>query len=119
MGNAELIGGILVEGLSGLAGRQPLIREVRGMGLMIGIQFEDAETADAVEVACFERGALVLRAGDSAIRLAPPLVINEAQAATGLRIFEAACADVAEQGPAAFRSHVGAHEAGPESPETA
>jgi 4-aminobutyrate aminotransferase len=98
MANAAQVGGFLLSGLRDLAGRQPLIREVRGLGLMIGIEFEDAETADAVEVACFERGALVLRAGDAVIRMAPPLVINEGQATTGLRIFEEACADVAHRG---------------------
>jgi 4-aminobutyrate aminotransferase len=119
LANAEQVGGFLLEGLRDLAARQPLIREVRGLGLMIGIEFEDAETADAVEVACFERGALVLRAGDSVIRMAPPLVINEAQATTGLAIFEDACAAVAREGAPSFASHVGPHEAGPESPETA
>jgi 4-aminobutyrate aminotransferase len=93
--NTVGVGGFLLDGLRVLAARQPLIREVRGLGLMIGVEFEDAETADAVEVACFERGALVLRAGDATIRMAPPLVITEAQAATGLRIFEEACAEVA------------------------
>jgi 4-aminobutyrate aminotransferase len=119
MANAEQVGGFLLTGLRDLAGRQPLIRDVRGLGLMIGIEFEDAETADAVEVACFERGALLLRAGDSVIRIAPPLVINEAQAATGLAILQEACAVVAREGPTAFGSHVGSHEAGPDSPETA
>jgi 4-aminobutyrate aminotransferase len=119
MDNAKRVGEFLMKGLRGLAARQPLIREVRGLGLMIGVDFADAETADAVEVACFERGALVLRAGDSAIRMAPPLVINQTQAATGLAIFEEACADVAKRGTEAFRSHVGPHEAGPEDTETA
>src|SRR5207253_9744556 len=66
--NAERMGTRLLDGLRAVAGRQPLIREVRGLGLMIGIEFENAETADAVEVACFLRGALVLRAGDAAVR---------------------------------------------------
>jgi 4-aminobutyrate aminotransferase len=98
MGNAEKMGAFLLEGLRDLADRQPLIREVRGLGLMIGIEFEDAAVADAVEVTAFRRGALLLRAGDAVIRMAPPLVINEAQAATGLAIFEDACAAVAAQG---------------------
>ena len=86
---------------------------------MIGVEFEDAETADAVEVASFLRGALVLRAGDAAVRMAPPLLISRAQASSGLRIFEEACLDVSRVGPGAFRRAVGPHEAGPESPETA
>lgn len=97
MANAEKMGGLLMEGLRGVAGRQPMVREVRGLGLMIGIEFADPATADAVEVAAFERGALLLRAGDSVIRIAPPLVIDQAQVATGLAIFEEACAAVAAE----------------------
>ena len=41
-----------------------------------------------------ERGLLVLRAGDAAIRMAPPLVLDRARAETGLRIFDEACQDV-------------------------
>src|SRR5256885_6656881 len=59
MANAEQIGAFLLNGLRDLAGRQSLIPAVRGVGLVIGIEFEDAETADAVEGGWFERGALV------------------------------------------------------------
>ena len=86
---------------------------------MIGVGFDDARSADAVEVACFRKGALVLRAGDAAIRIAPPLIINRAQAETGLRIFEEGCAEVARLGTSAFAALAGPHEAGPEAPETA
>jgi 4-aminobutyrate aminotransferase len=93
--NAATVGAFLLEELRGLAARQPLITAVRGLGLMLGIEFADAETADAVEIQCFHRGVLTLRAGDSTIRMSPPLLINRAQASTGLRIFAEACADVA------------------------
>jgi 4-aminobutyrate aminotransferase len=93
--NAEQVGSQLMAELSDLRARQSMIKEVRGLGLMIGVDFASAEIADAVEQACFRRGALVLRAGDAAIRIAPPLVISSQQAATGVRIFEQACAEVA------------------------
>jgi 4-aminobutyrate aminotransferase len=93
--NASDVGGFLLDGLRALAGWQALIRAVRGLGLMIGVEFADAETADAVEIRCFQHGVLTLRAGDSTIRMSPPLVINREQAAMGLRVFEEACADVA------------------------
>jgi 4-aminobutyrate aminotransferase len=96
--NAEQVGSQLMSELSDLAARQPMIKEVRGLGLMIGVDFHSSEVADAVEHACFERGALVLRAGDAAIRISPPLVIDSAQAATGARIFDEACAEVAASG---------------------
>jgi 4-aminobutyrate aminotransferase len=93
--NSAAIGATILAGLKDLQMRRPSIVEVRGRGLMIGIQFETGEMADAVELACLRRGLLVLRAGDSAIRMAPPLVLNAAQAAVGMRIFEEACAEVA------------------------
>jgi 4-aminobutyrate aminotransferase len=92
--NARIVGGFLLQGLSALRERHRGITEVRGLGLMIGVDFESAETADAVEMACLHRGLLVLRAGDTAIRMAPPLVLDRARAETGLRIFDQACADV-------------------------
>jgi len=94
--NSAVIGASILEGLKELQSRRPVIAQVRGRGLMIGVEFESGETADAVELACFQKGLLVLRAGDSTIRMAPPLVLNQAQALTGLRLFEEACAEVAE-----------------------
>jgi 4-aminobutyrate aminotransferase len=95
--NASTVGGNIIESLRGLASRQPLIREVRGLGMMIGVEFADGDTADAVELACFRRGLLTLRAGDATIRISPPLVLNSEQATNGLSIFEQACAEVAER----------------------
>jgi len=93
--NVAHVGPHLLEGLGELDRRQTLIRDVRGRGLMIGVDFQNGETADAVELACLRRGLLVLRAGDSVIRIAPPLVVRHDQARVGLRIFEEACAEVA------------------------
>jgi 4-aminobutyrate aminotransferase len=93
--NASTVGGVLLDGLRALAARQPLIREVRGLGMMIGVEFADGDSADAVELACFRRGLLTLRAGDATIRISPPLMLNAEQASNGLAIFEAACAEVA------------------------
>ena len=93
--DAARVGGSMLERLREIAGRQPIITAVRGLGLMLGIEFADGATADAVEIDCFRHGVLTLRAGDSTIRMSPPLVINEEQATTGLRIFEEACDRVA------------------------
>jgi 4-aminobutyrate aminotransferase len=92
--NAEKVGGQLLDGLRALAARGGLIEDVRGIGLMIGLEFADHDTAAAVEDACFRRGLLVLGAGDSAVRMSPPLVLREDQAEAGLRIFEEALAEV-------------------------
>lgn len=93
MANARAVGSFLVDGLAELQDREPAIQEVRGLGLMIGVEFPSPQVADAVEIAAFKRGLLVLRAGDSAIRIAPPLVITREQASTGLRLFEQACTE--------------------------
>ena len=92
--NAAKVGAHLLDGLRALAERQSLVQDVRGMGLMIGVEFADGATADAVEVACFRRGLLTLRAGDSTIRMSPPLVVTADQADTGLALFEEACAEI-------------------------
>ena len=96
--NASSIGAGILSGLRDLQARQAAIRDVRGKGLMIGVEFASGETADAIEMACFRRGLLVLRAGDATIRMAPPLVLRSDQAQAGLRIFEEACAAVAAAG---------------------
>jgi 4-aminobutyrate aminotransferase len=116
--NAADIGGGLMEGLRDSASRVRLIQEVRGLGLMIGIDFADAEIADAVEIGCFKRGLLTLRAGDHAIRMSPPLLITAEQALTGLRLFEESCAEVAIGGPG-VNAPLTVSEAGPQDPEGA
>jgi 4-aminobutyrate aminotransferase len=117
--NAAEVGTGLLDGLRELKRRQGLIKDVRGLGLMIGIEFESDRVADAVEIGCFRRGVLTLRAGDATVRMSPPLVLTEEQAAAGLRIFEEVCAEVAEGGPEAFDPATRGGEAGPGEPEGA
>jgi 4-aminobutyrate aminotransferase len=93
-GNAEHIGSTLLDALRAQAERTEMIEDVRGLGLMIGVEFATGEIAGLVEAACFRRGLLVLRAGDKAIRISPPLVVGSEQATTGLRLFEEACGEV-------------------------
>jgi 4-aminobutyrate aminotransferase len=91
--NAERIGSFLLDGLREMQARRPLIKEVRGLGMMIGIEFEDHDTMIAVEQAAFRRGLLVLGAGDDVIRMCPPLVFRRDQAETALEVFEEAVAE--------------------------
>jgi 4-aminobutyrate aminotransferase len=93
--NAATVGDLLMEGLRELQTRQPLLTEIRGRGLMIGIDFPDHDTAAAVEQACFRRGLLVLTCGERAIRFAPALTITADQARTAIEILAAACDEVA------------------------
>ena len=94
MDNATEVGGVLLDGLREIARRHPSIREVRGLGMMIGVAFPDHDHADAVEKAAFRRGLLVLGAGDDAVRVSPPLVLRRDQAETALEVFEDAVAEV-------------------------
>jgi 4-aminobutyrate aminotransferase len=91
--NAERVGSFLLDGLREIQGRRPLIKDVRGRGLMIGIEFEDHDTMIAVEQAAFRRGLLVLGAGDDVVRMCPPLVFRRDQAETALEVFEEAVAE--------------------------
>jgi 4-aminobutyrate aminotransferase len=91
--NAERVGSFLLDGLRGMQARRPLIKQVRGLGLMIGIQFQNHDTMIAVEQAAFRRGLLVLGAGDDVVRMCPPLVFRTDQAETALEVFEEAVAE--------------------------
>ena len=91
--NAERVGSFLLDGLRDMQARRPLIKEVRGLGLMIGIEFQDHDTMIAVEQAAFRRGLLVLGAGDDVVRMCPALVFRRDQAETALEVFEEAVAE--------------------------
>ena len=100
--NAADVGAYVIDRLRELQERHRLIGEVRGRGLMIGIELvrdrqtkERAETErDAVVAAMFERGVLSLGAGKNAIRLSPPLVLTKSQAEVAVRVFDAALTEV-------------------------
>jgi 4-aminobutyrate aminotransferase len=103
---ALLEGGLIANagqrGDQGLRGLRPLVehypelvRDVRGKGLMIGIQFDSGDTAEAVQMQAFERGLLVLEAGDDCVRMSPALVVSAEEMATAIRIFGEAIAHVA------------------------
>ena len=67
--------------------------DARGLGLMIGVEFDTAERADTVANLCFRRGLLVLECGTQAIRISPPLILTRAQADAVATVFIAACED--------------------------
>ena len=97
-----LIDNAAARGDQALAGLRPLIdrfdglvTDVRGKGLMLGVEFDTAEHAEAVQWACFERGLLVLECGKSSVRMSPALTVSEGEMSTALRIFAEAVAQVA------------------------
>jgi 4-aminobutyrate aminotransferase len=94
--NAGIRGREIQDGLRPLLASHPeLVKDVRGKGLMIGIQFDSGDTADAVQMQAFDRGLLVLEAGDDCVRMSPPLVVTQAEAATAVRLFTEAVDHVA------------------------
>jgi 4-aminobutyrate aminotransferase len=95
MENAVEVGGVLLEGLGRLQAEYPMILDVRGLGLMIGVQLPDHDHMVAVEEAGFRRGLLVLGCGDDVVRMSPPLVFRRDQAETALQVFGEALAEVA------------------------
>ena len=78
--NAAKVGAHLLSSLAELEATQPLLTQVRGRGLMIGLDLPDHDHAVALEQACFCRGLLVLTCGERSVRLAPPLVVTVEQA---------------------------------------
>jgi 4-aminobutyrate aminotransferase len=101
--NAGLRGRQIMDGLRPLLDRHPgIVRDVRGKGLMIGIQFDSGDTAEAVQMQAFDRGLLVLEAGDDCVRMSPPLVLTDAEADSGVRIFSEAVEAVAAHRAAAL-----------------
>jgi acetylornithine/N-succinyldiaminopimelate aminotransferase len=74
-GNARKVGQYLMKALDGLKNKYSFIKEVRGMGLLVAVEF-DSEIAQDVLMACLEKGLLVNRVKPNAIRLVPPLIIG-------------------------------------------
>lgn len=98
MKNAAEVGNYALDALHEIEVRHPSIGEVRGIGLMIGVEFvmnkvskePGKELRDAVVKYAFERGLINLGCGRSTIRIAPPLSISKSEMDDGLKIFEEA-----------------------------
>jgi 4-aminobutyrate aminotransferase len=96
--NAQARGEQLMSGLRQLQERYPRIGDVRGLGLMVGVEFTDPQgkpdkkSAKAVQQACKEERLLLLTCGtwDNTIRVIPPLVVTTEQIEDGLARFERA-----------------------------
>ncbi len=86
MANAAVMGERLLAGVRTLADRHPTIGDVRGLGLMVGLEFvrdratrePHGDLVDRLVRLAFERGLLLLGCGPSSLRLAPPLVVTAA-----------------------------------------
>ena len=98
MQNAAEVGKYTLEKLTEMQTRHPSIGAVRGIGLMIGIEFvKDRETREPAEVLrdkvvdyAFDRGLLTLGCGTSVIRVSPALCITKSEIDEGLAILDEA-----------------------------
>ncbi|WP_055699810.1 MULTISPECIES: aspartate aminotransferase family protein [Streptomyces] len=103
-GNARRVGGLLIERLRAICAQLPVVREVRGRGLMIGIELVEPgtdrphpEAAAAVLEAAREGGLLIGKGGGhdtSVLRVAPPMSLTVAEAEEGAAILERALRSV-------------------------
>lgn len=83
--NATKMGNMLKKGLEELVGKKGVI-DVRGLGLMIGLEFDTRVRREKKIVELFKSGLLTLGAGQKSLRIIPPLVITKKQIEQGLEI---------------------------------
>jgi 4-aminobutyrate aminotransferase len=96
MANAAAVGDYLKERLTALRARHAVIGDVRGLGLMIGVDLEraggshapDGKLRDEAMQRCFEKGLLLLSCGESTLRFCPPLIVNREEVDTAVQIFD-------------------------------
>lgn len=98
--HAARVGALLKDRTTALKGRHAAIGDVRGLGLMVGVEFADGSGApdgklrDRVMQKCFELGLLLLSCGQSTLRFCPPLIVSDAEVETAVEIFDQAIAAV-------------------------
>ena len=103
--NAAKVGGKILERLNGWKKTHALVGDVRGRGLMIGVELVKDKTTrepasalrNRVEELCFGRGLMILGCGETSIRLCPPLVVSEQEATVALDILEDALTQVEKE----------------------
>jgi 4-aminobutyrate aminotransferase len=109
-GNAERVGKLLREGLDDLGDRHEIVGDVRGKGLMVGVELvvdgttktPNPAAASEVMEGCRRRGVLVGKGGmhGSVLRLAPPLTLTEDEARRAVGVLDEAITDAESAGRA-------------------
>lgn len=85
LSNSQKIGDMLLKNFVDIVGINGLI-DARGIGLMIGLEFDTKVTRDFMVNNLFKKGLLILPAGMKSIRIMPPLIINEEEAMKGFSL---------------------------------
>jgi 4-aminobutyrate aminotransferase len=96
VGNAREVGAHMLERMQTWPAKYRIVGDVRGRGLMIGIEIVEDQASkaragrerDAILKLAFERGLLCLGAGPNTIRLSPPLIVSQRQADIAMNILE-------------------------------
>ncbi|MBV9243049.1 MAG: acetyl ornithine aminotransferase family protein [Acidobacteria bacterium] len=98
--NSREVGAYLKAGLDELKDKYECIGDVRGLGMMLGVEFvtdkqtlkPDAELRDRIEMACYKNGLIILGCGNNSIRWSPPLILANQHVDVALEIFDRAIA---------------------------
>ncbi|HEX7729338.1 MAG TPA: acetyl ornithine aminotransferase family protein [Terracidiphilus sp.] len=103
--NAARVGALIKDRLEGWKKTHPLVGDVRGRGLMLGVELVKnkttrepaSEVRNRVEYLAFEKGLLVLGCGETTLRLCPPLILSEEEATVAIDILEEALMQAEEE----------------------
>ena len=92
--NSVKMGGYLKEKLEGMKKANPSMLDVRGLGLMIGVEFADSETVKKILSFCLSKQLILISCGtrDQVVRFIPPLIVTKEQIDTALNVFGEAVA---------------------------
>jgi 4-aminobutyrate aminotransferase len=109
--NAAKVGEFMLERLRGWKDSHPLVGDVRGRGLMIGIELVKDKTTrepagelrNRVEGRAFEKGLMILGCGETSLRLCPPLIVSKEEATVALDILEESLTEVEKEYEEAHR----------------
>ncbi len=93
--NAETMGNYFKDKLNELKGKYNFIKEVRGKGLMLGVEIEPvANGAKGILLKCMDKGLLIGTAGENVLRFLPPLIVQKKEIDKGLTILEEVLANI-------------------------
>ena len=106
MANASRMGAYIIRNTSDWRKRHRIVGDIRGKGLMVGIEFvqhQDSkekapELRNRIVQMAFQKGLLLLGAGENSIRLAPPLMLEEEQAEFAVATLDACISAVEGKG---------------------
>ncbi len=86
--NVRKIGNYIMKRLREMKRKNAIITDVRGLGLMVGVEFSKEIYKEIIPKIAFKKGLLLLGCGKKTIRIAPPLIITKEEVDKGLNIFE-------------------------------